>query len=245
MSITRIDSDFYRGEGAQYETSSFCALNPNRCPGSFVAAGATAGRDSLGGQVACRLSLDHFVDGVLNYFEGAIAVDGAEKGSDISTEVLEIAFKEANSSVYNFGHSLAAGGRMAASLIGMVVENRVVAAGRVGFGSAYLIREGSAYPFFEPPSPEAIKKGALSFVGSQSLVSVELASIPVEAGDILALFSTFLEKDEEQALGQSLSELDFGEGRPCEDLCRFLFPDLIDLSFAMVARIGPETILLR
>jgi len=240
MSFTRIDSHFFRGEAASYDTSSFTALNPDKQPGSFVAAGATAGRESLGGQVACKLSLEHFVDGVLGYFDGREPRSKREDG-EISLEVLETAFRKANNSVYQFGHSLAAGGRMAASLIGIVIEHDVVAAGRVGFGSAYLVRAGEAHPFFDN-APSDHKR--LSFIGSNSLVPVELAAVPIEEGDMVVIFSDFLDSEKESNLGKFLSDYEFNEGEPCADLCQYLFPDLADLSYAMIARIGPNTIYL-
>lgn len=243
MSFTRIDSHFYRGDAASYDTSSFTALNPNQQPGSFVAAGAMAARESLGGQVACKLALEHFVDGVLGYFDGREPRSKREDG-EISLEVLETAFRKANSSVYQFGHSLAAGGRMAASLIGLVIEHSTISVGRVGYGSAYLVRGGESFPFFEPPVMENLTKNRGAFIGSNSLVPVELASVPIEEGDSILVFSDFLEVEKEQGLGMFLSDYDWNEGQPCKDLCQYLFPDMVDLSFAMIARVGPDTIYL-
>lgn len=243
MSFTRIDSHFFRGEAASYDTSSFIGLNPDKQPGSFVFAGATAARESLGGQVACKLALEQFVDGVLEYFNSLDQV-GCVGDKEISVNVLETAFRRANTSVYQFGHSLAAGGRMAASLLGLVVEKNVVAAGRVGFGSAYLVRDGEAFPFFEAQQPGELMRSRSSFIGANSLVQVELSSIPIAEKDILVLFSDSLDPDKERVLGTFLAEYDFREGQPCEDLCQYLFPDMIELSYAMVARIGPDTIYL-
>ena len=243
MSFTRIDSHFYRGEGASFDTSSFIGLNPDKQPGSFVFAGATAARESLGGQVACKLALEQFVDGVLGYFaDGSGFVQPS--GKDISVEVLETAFRLANTSVYEFGHSLAAGGRMAASLLGLVVEQNVVAVGRVGFGSAFLIRDGQAFPFFERQQVDEMLRTRNGFIGANSLIQVELSSIAIAEKDVLVLFSDTVDSEKEEELASFITEYDFSEGQPCEDVCKFLFPDLVELSYAMVARIGPNTIYL-
>lgn len=244
MTYTRIDCNFFRGNDLGENTSFFSALNPTRRPGSLVAAGSSAARDSLGGQVACKLGLENFIDGVLGYFDGQ-ELKRTRADGDISLEVLETAFKRANSSVYEFGHRLAAGGRMAASLLGLVIEDNTVAAGRVGYGSAYLVREGDIYCFFEQGSEREIESGKTSFIGSNSLVAVELASIPVQAGDKIAMFSTFLDDEREKDLKGFLQTADFEEENPCNDLVQYLFPDVIDLSYAMLASVGPNTIYLK
>lgn len=243
MTYTRIDCHLYRGAEISGNTSYFTALNPNKRPGSLVAAGTSAARESLGGQVACKLALDNFVDGVLGYFDGHEVKRTREDG-DISLEVLETAFKRANSSVYEFGHRLAAGGRMAASLLGLVVEKNTVAAGRVGYGSAYLVREGDIYSFFEQGMEREVEGGKISFVGSNSIVAVELASIAVQEGDVIAMFSTFLDAEREKDLKGFLGTCDFEEANPCQDLAQYLFPDVLDLSYAMLAQVGPDTIYL-
>ena len=80
----------------------------------------------------------------------------ASKKSNIPFEELIIdVIKNANESVYSFGHKLAAGGRMASSLLGIVIEENTIAAGRVGAGSAYLYREGDLFSFFESSADSA------------------------------------------------------------------------------------------
>ena len=76
------------------------------------------------------------------------------------------------------------------------------------------------------------------------MVQVELSSIEIEERDVLVVLSEGIDQGKERALGEFFSSYDFSEGDSSEDLCRFLFPDLVDLSFAMVSRIGPRTIYL-
>ena len=248
MSLTRIDCNIYRGPEASAETSSYVALNPTRKPGSLVVACSSAARDSIGSQVACKLSIEHFLHGVLEYFETPIEMsrpDGIEgydaKDTEISLEVLEAAFRNANSSVYSFGHQLAAGGRMAASLLGLVVEDNVVAAGRVGGGTAYLFRRGELFPFFEA-TPKAGSNE--TYVGSNSLVTVELASVPIEEGDILVAFSSALSLQDEGELIKALDKVPSQGSIAAEGLARELFPESRKLAFCLCAIIGPNTIYL-
>ena len=234
MTLTRIDCQFYRGAAA--ESASFAALNPARKPGSIVAAGSSAGRESLGGQVACKLALEHFVDGVLEFFDPA---GQSGNGGDITLEVLESAFRRANSSVYQFGHQLAAGGRLAASLIGVVIQNSVVATGRVGSGSAYLYRAGELFPFFEQRS-----QGSEVFIGANSVVSVELASVPIEETDTIFVFSETLSVELESDLLDFLDGADLRSSRLCSEVIGYLFPEIASVSFGMVLGVGPDTIYL-
>jgi len=253
MSLTRLDCHFYRSPGSSIDTSSFVALNPARKPGSLVVASASAIRESIGSQVACRLSLEHFVDGALEYFESSLdhiaeppSFSKSSNGtihharhSEASLDVLETAFRKANNSVYNFGHKLAAGGRMAASLLGLVIEESSIAAGRVGAGSAFLYRDGQLFPFFDP-DPE-LTSG--NYVGANSLVSVELASVSVKGSDIILIFSQPLGVMQQSLLVDMLETMDFASGNPCALLSKRIFEEA-ELSFAMAARIGPEAIYL-
>src|SRR5436190_1494747 len=100
MSLTHIDCFIFRGNGAPSDSSSFVAVNPRHVPGSLVVANALAARESISSQVACKLALEHFLDGVLDYYSGGPENNGAtssikpkEYPPEISLEVLEAAFK--------------------------------------------------------------------------------------------------------------------------------------------------------
>ncbi|MCB0318492.1 MAG: hypothetical protein KDD56_07020 [Bdellovibrionales bacterium] len=238
MSVTRIDCQIFRPDKARGDLSSYVAFNPSGMPGSFVVANAHAAREGIGAQVACKLSLEHFVDGVLEYFSGEI---GVPEG-DISLAVLESAFKKANSSVYEFGHKLAAGGRLSASMLGIVVEDNTIAAGRVGTCSAYLFRENELFPFFETLDPKDISED--DFVGAKSLVTVELASVPVQAGDRIFAFSSVLTEINERKLNSFAANMTLESMDECKNCVEAVFGDKPPESFSMVAEIGPNTIYL-
>ena len=239
MSLTRIDCQFFQPEGTSSDESSFVAFNPSGMAGSLVIAAAHAARAGIGAQVACKLSLEHFTNGVLDYFGG----DAEGDDSEISLSVLESAFKKANTSVYNFGHKLAAGGRLAASLIGLVVEDNVIAAGRVGPSSAFLYRDGELFPFFDEDAEENVSED--DYVGAKSLVTVELASVPVQASDYIFAFNGFLNKAHEVKLEQFAAELDELDEKDAQKCTSKLFgisgpPG----GFLMIAHIGPDAIYL-
>jgi hypothetical protein len=234
MPITKIDSDIYRSSSVGHEQSSYVAINPDKCPGSFVFAGSIAARETLGGQVACRLALENFSTAVLNFF------DSGNTTEDLNIAVLEEAFRAANMSVYQFGHSLAAGGRMAASLIAAVIHDGIVAVGRVGDGCAVLIRDGKLMPFFE--TQNTINS---HFIGSNSLVQVELSSIEIREGDILGVFSNPLPPKYEQILTEYFIDCDFSDVSPASEVCQYVFPDLVNSHFALVAKAGADTIYLK
>ena len=118
MGLTRLGCHRFRGEKAAHDVSSFVALNPLAHPSCLVFAGSSAARESLGSQVAYKLAIDYFVSGIQTYFADQ---SGAAKGEEKVVKALEEAFRAANSSVYSFGHKLSAGGRMAASLLGVVI----------------------------------------------------------------------------------------------------------------------------
>lgn len=245
MAITHIDCYQYRGQNANLDTSAFVAFNPDSSPGSVVLAGARAVRQSIGSQVACRLSIEHFTEGILEHYEQHHALDfDAPEEESSSLKALESAFKKANKSVYTFSHSLAAGGRLAAAFIGLVLQNDFIAAGRVAGGGAYLLRQGELFPFFE--SQASSTRGATEFLGSQSMVSVELASVGVEADDILFVFSNELSHSEETELISLMRDIDFSTSlNPALELSQFLFQDPKELAFTLFLKLGPQGIFLK
>lgn len=210
-----------------------------------MAAGSIAARESLGAQVACRLALEHFVEAVLDFEEQRpeVPLEGPVPGDgETSVAILEHAFRRANTSVYQFGHKLAAGGRMATSVIGLVIEDRIVAVGRVGTGSVYLIRGSEFCPFFERGSRGG--QSTTNRVGENSIVTVELSSIPIEPGDSVVLLPRVLETEQEEFLRDLL----LGHVPQSGEELQFLIEELLgsseEIPFSLVATIGPEAIYL-
>ena len=246
MALTRIDCHFFRGALANSDTSSFVGINPDKKAGSLVVAGACAVREGIGSQVACKLSLEHFLDGVLNYFDERELIGEEDVPPEVSLQVLEAAFRDANSAVYDFGLKLAAGGRMSASLLGLVVEDSVVAAARVGRGSAFLLRGGEIFPFFEGAGGDRrVDDPALGlFIGAQSLVSVELASVPLQSGDVLLLFSEDIDEAGAREIVQASPNIDFIAPTASEEVSRAAISDPDKLAFGISALVGPDAIYL-
>ena len=245
MTITRIDCQFFRSPGGG-ERAHYAALNPSRQPGSLVFAGSYAAREGISSQVAGKLALEHFVSAVLDYCQ---TKEGEDLDADIPLEVLEAAFRNANSSVYTFGHKLAAGGRMAASLLGIVIEQRTVAAGRVGANSAYLFRGGELFPFFEPRTFGHDEASLEKLIGAHSIVSVELAAVPIQEDDFVVAFSEVLDSDTELQLNTILSEEPLRRDVSLADyymqrVLSRLFPESEEPKFAMLAHVGPNAIYL-
>ena len=289
MSVTRLDCYTYRGIRAARDVSSYFAATPlalgharhsNASIGRFVFAGSAAAREGLGSQVAYRLALDYFLSGVTAFLGGVrdpipshgssqgaahdhFPIPGTSGSEEAAVELLHDAFRSANASVYSFGHKLAAGGRMSASLIGLVVEGGKLAAGRAGVGSVYLYRDGGLLPFFENPedserigdaseTPDLHALKRLSFIGANSVVDVEVASVDLQPGDIACVFSRPLTNLNETLLLESLEAFEAdrvfegSSGKRRMDvasmLCKEVFTEPDTLSFAVLLRAGPDTI---
>lgn len=260
MSSSRLDCHLFRGDNALKDGSSFVAVNPLVKPAQLVFAGSSAIRESLGSQVAYRLALDYFVVGVERHYTSSAGSTRALGDEDGVVAVLEEAFRCANSSVYGFGHKLAAGGRMAASLLGLVIEEGRLATGRVGYGSVYLFRKGQLFPFFEAPESGDARVGDVpehpsdfegrmrAFVGANAMVDVELASVVLQPEDIVCVFSRSLTTLNETILFEFLENLSLEERLSragsdiAERLCLEVFTEPESLSFAMVACVGPQAI---
>jgi hypothetical protein len=183
------------------------------------------------------------VDGALEFVEAnPESVSGP--GSEAGLQILESAFRKANSSVYTFGHKLAAGGRMAATLLGLVLQGELIAAGRAGGGGAYLYRNGELFPFFEGGESPTKTGVAEEVVGKNSLVSVELASVPAQEGDTIFVFGTALTPEMEGTLLDLVRDTDFDAPNPCWEIAQFLFDSPDEVPVAMIARLGLSAIYL-
>jgi len=260
MTVTKLDTYFYQGKKAVPELSSYVGLNPGMSPAHFTFAGAAAAREGLGSQVAYRLAIDYFVAGLIEHYNLEESASSF-MSEEATMNALQHAFRNANSSVYSFSHKLAAGGRLAASLVGVVFQPGRLAAARAGSASVYLFRNGALLPFFESAlagelvgdAPEFIPEDIahrISFVGVQSLVDVEIASVELLENDIVCVFSRPLSPLNETLLLEALqaqesqSTKNRNENR-LDLLCKDVFTESETLSFAALVQLGPDSILIR
>ena len=258
MGISRLDCDIFRGAGIIPDASGYVAFNPGVAKASAVFVGTTAVAEGIGSQVAYRLALEYFVKGFLESSEQCAPF----ANEDELTKPLEDAFRVANSSVYNFGHKLAAGGRMAASMVSCVLNGTSLVAGRVGLASVYLFREGQLFPLFPNDDVDTAVIGDISedlvsipdpkcsYIGAHAIVDVNVASVALQANDAVIAFSRPLTGLNETLLFQYLEmtaeahvESEFGQPvRRAEDLCLDVFTEPDTVSFCCLLSVGPETI---
>ena len=242
MSITKVDSHLYRGPKASTDTSSYSLFNPAQRPGGFVCGVASVVQGGLGSRVACKLALEHFVEGVSDYYQSDL-----DQSSDINEQVdgslnatvLEQAFREANTSVYDFSHKISSGGQLSASMLGVVAQDDYISVGKVGVGSAYLVRDGELYPFFEEADD------AQAHIGANASASLQISTIPVEGDDLFVIISETLKPFEEVMLGEIASMYDDIKESPASYFAKKLFPTLKDLPLLMLARFGPQAVFLK
>ena len=237
MSLTHLDCHLYQGKRINFDQSGFTALNPTSDPGSLVIVGAAAARENLNCQIGARLALERFIKGVLDFYD--FAYDDLE---NISEQALESAFRFANTEVYNFGAERVPRSKAATSLVAVSIKNDVISAGRIGSGAVYLYRDKELLPFFAE-----LHEGhsALdSYLGSQAMTSVDLATIPAQGSDVIYIFSGELSSDEQAVLYRIAAETSEQGYDPCEEIVHSLYRNEQDVGFLMHAQIGPEAIFL-
>lgn len=227
-SLTKISFSVALQEGGSGVVHS---LNPTMTPGVLFAAGVVPGRQELGGKLASTLAVEAFFSDVQ---ERTI--------QELSTpqRCIESAFRRANTAVYEFGHKLAASGRMAASLIGLGVVDGEASAGRVGLCEAYLYRGYELFPFFESPPKEHEW-----YVGSSSLISVQLSSIQLQEFDTLILLGKPLSAALISPLLDFLEEKDPSSQTFSETLLRELFTRELEQDFIATVSFGSKGIFLK
>lgn len=216
--LTKVDLTFSIREEAGSFIRSF---NPATKPGIAYLIGATPLRTKLGSQVAARLAIDKFLESLSN-------------SSDIDDR-LEKAFAFANSAIYEFGHKLAAGGRMSTTLVAVCIENGEAHCARVAGGDVLLYRRGQIFSFFDD-APIETEAG----LGGASLVSVQLSNIELNEFDKIIFLSNSLPQQRKPRLLDYL-EVDRGDSK---GLLREVFPFPDEQDFVGIVNIGPNVIFL-
>ena len=246
MGLSRIDCEFYYSSDLEQGAASYVACNPSSSPGTLVIAGSTVVSPGIGGRIACRLCLDHFMAGVLDCFAIGGVEEGLQSSSDgaaqrFSSRVLQVAFKGANRGVYEYSHKLGATGQMQASLFGLVVQDGMATTGRAGAWSGYLLRSERVFPFFEHPSRQQSLEIRESLVGMRPKIMVETASWPLEGEDSIAVFSRYLAPEHETMLGEEYVKDDL---ESCAELVERLFVERARPAVGFVVSFGPEAVYL-
>lgn len=235
MALTRIDYAFGQGE----PRGELSAVNPNGLPGSLLMAGASGGSSSIKAEVALRLALQRFTNTALDLFSGEL-----ERSSDSNLELIESSFREANRAVFKFANRRDREW-FNSSLAAVLIDGSSACAGRIGRGSVYLYRGGELFSFFaiNPVPTESTPRGF--FLGSDRLVSVDLASVPMRESDLIVLLSEPIDPVQEGELSLFLQGLSAGS----EDLAVKVVEGLVrrngNLAFCQAASIGPDVIYLK
>lgn len=225
MSLSKVSVTFW--QDITTKKAFLNAYNPRMTQGSVSFMSAMPGRIGIGGVVAAKVAIDK-------------ALSVLEVSAMPPQPSLEEAFKQANIAAYSFGHELAAAGKVAAALIGMLSDGEEVSVGRVGGGEAYLYRNFELFPFFaEAP------KDFEWYLGGASLVSVQLSTINLQPEDKVIILS---DKIQTQRLNRFL---DFFDDAPIdipndfsEQLKRHVFPGDGEQSFIGVVGFGKDSIFL-
>jgi serine/threonine protein phosphatase PrpC len=211
------------------------AVNPTMQPGTLVVCAGAAVRDGIGGHVATSLALDGFCAG---------ASDALAESSSEAAMVLEHAFRSANAGVFEFGSKLSAGGRMSAALVGVVLVRGVLAIGRVGGGSGYLIRDQEVISFFSDegsavPSDPAVGQ----FIGAQPIVTVDIGTVQLKPGDRAFMTSTGLSPALQDTL-LALVRLEMTLPQFCHELLQEGISETKPPQYGILVAAGQETLFL-
>jgi len=141
-------------------------------------------RENISSQIAVQMSIDAFIEKALETAEAP-----RDPSISISSAIVREAFKEANTRVYQYAHRMGAGGTMGAvGAAGCYAGGRFTMA-RVGSFSGYLVRQRDCVPLFTSEEKPSAPGTLTRFVGANAQVLVDMATLEVSAGDLVAFTS--------------------------------------------------------
>ena len=181
--------------------------------GLFVVCDGMGG--AAAGEVASRIAIETIVEQLANAAADTAAAPDAN-GYLPQTSRLGSAIQHANESVYSFAQGDREREGMGTTVVGIRVANDIVSVAHVGDSRAYLWHEGSFEALTTDHSvveaqvraglitrEESLKSEhqnvLLQALGMKEAVEVELAEVPVQAGDFVMLCSDGLTRTVEEA----------------------------------------------
>ena len=190
---------------------SYVALSLGLAPSPLLFACFQGGRSGIGAQIAVRMGIDKVV-------ETALSSSSSDK-SQLALDIVRSVFSDVNREVYQYGHRMAAGGQISACGLIAVYDGAKISIGRVGNFACYLLRGETLSRFYES-DPRTESGGVLDrFIGANSKVLVDLASVSVEEDDVIVL-STFEHSDSFFRIANDVfSQGEQDLGRCAEELC--------------------------
>lgn len=262
MDFTRLDCDLFRGGRSGGDVARCVACNPHAQPGRLAFVGSAVASRGLSNHGGHAMACESFLRGVQEFFEDGSKRSGAAQNAPDEEWLvagLERAFRAANSSVFGYAQRMGLGGSMAVSMLGVLIDRGQLSSARVGAASVYLFRNRQLFPFFEPPQGEAgagvgdyqefsasieaagAVRGAL---GTLAVVDMDVASIALCSGDMVAAFSRPLSALNETLLFEAFDTL-ASEGFPSRQhtqvatrVCGEVFTEPDSLSFSLLLSVG-------
>ena len=141
-------------------------------------------RENISSQIAVQMSIDAFIETALEVAEAP-----ADPSLPVSSTIVREAFKEANARVYQYAHRMGAGGTMGAVGAAACYAGGRFTMARVGSFGGYLVRQRDCMPLFERDEKQSTAGTLTRFIGANAQVLVDLASLEVAAGDLVAFTS--------------------------------------------------------
>lgn len=158
-------------------------------------------RGSITSQIAVQLSNTELENTAIEVCEQAVV---ESHQYPLATEIVRRSLKRANEEVYRYAHKMQAGGKIAARGFLAAYDGARLTAACVGPFEGFLLREGKLSSLFDIKYSPNEKAGVLErFIGANSQLLVDLASVKVKKGDLF-LLTTF---SPAESLRQTVAEV--------------------------------------
>ncbi len=142
-------------------------------------------RGSITSQIAVQLSNTALEQTAIEVCEQATTESHEHP---LATEIVRRSLKRANEEVYRYAHKMQAGGKIAARGFLAAYDGARVTAACVGPFESFLLRGGTLSSLFDIRQSPNEKAGVLErFIGANSQLLVDLATVKVAKGDLFIL----------------------------------------------------------
>lgn len=206
-------------------------------------------QESIGGQIAVKITLEAMVKHVLDLPEHYFSL---ERDKLERNKAVQEVFQVANARIYEYGHRMTGAGRICAQGIVSIFDGDRVSIAQVGRFESFLWRDKKVLRFHQSGvrlyEGERQGEGLARYIGATQDISVDVASVRVKDSDVIVVTSLL---PDDRLLGvvdkvlRTMSSVEEGSKKLATQTAAFEQSAKSGAPVVFMIQVGPPTITLR